>query len=386
MYRPMSLCLSLALLLTASLSEATRPWHGPNPAYQWQVIFRTEPPQHGVVPVRLSDRVGLTERGEVFFAPTDAGGVQRLVSSTRGVLLTQGQLLGGATLVGFDALSFTVTPRGTPLFACFFPSVSLGASICTPDTVLLHTGEVVDGRLLFSPRAPAMNALGEVAFLANFLGGNGIFTTTRGLLVPSGVPIGGTPYSQPIGWVAINAAGQIAFEGITQDVNPRTAIYTATAAIAVEGQVLDGEVLGRVTDPRITEAGEVAFWARLGADFTSLRAGIWTTEQGWLLRVGDLVDGSPVTYVEEDVSINTAGMLAWHIATEANNDQIGITVGRLTTVLLEDGDSVDGHEIESYNQPMLNERGQIAVVVLFSDKSEGVLLGTPTRREVKARR
>jgi hypothetical protein len=51
-------------------------------------------------------------------------------------------------------------------------------------------------------------------------------------------------------------------------------------------------------------------------------------------------------------------------------------------VLLAAGEAIEGKSILGLGQPALNNRGQVAVHVVFEDHSEAILLGTPTPRRV----
>ena len=104
-----------------------------------------------------------------------------------------------------------INDRGTVAFQTW-RSGRRKTAILTPTTVLVKTGDTIDGKtltdLLFGP---ALNSSDTVAFVGAFQGGMGIFTQ-KALLIQSGDTVGGQKLTG-FGLPAIDDSGTVAFLG-----------------------------------------------------------------------------------------------------------------------------------------------------------------------------
>ena len=149
---------------------------------------------------------------------------------------------------------------GTLFFDCFLDL----PAICTATSVIVDTDDIIDGKRLFAPRAVAVNRRGEVAYVANYIGGQGIFTTQQGLVVGTGDVVDHVPFFAPTGGVSVNRFGRLAFQAAPTAQLEQNGIYALPQFIIGVGEVLEGHRLALIGSPALNDRGEVVFYARFG--------------------------------------------------------------------------------------------------------------------------
>ena len=302
----------------------------------------------------------------------------------------------------------------------FIACYSGGCGIFTQKTLIAATGDVIDGKtLLFFPGPTAINNSSEVAFLAAFQGGMGIFVKKGGhgkLVVATGDVIGGKTITNLVGGLKLNNSGLVVFNAQYVDSGPFFGFFTPEAPIAIVGETLiEGHLLLQMDlDISLNDAGTVVFTAGLDGIGNAI-----VTQNTVLFQIGDIVGSKKLTDVGASPSNSDSSVVfaASFVGGSGMFTQkgpaalIGETIGgtTLTGFLLKPvvnnrgeiafignaflpgtgvftqndlvvapGNVVGGQLIANilFAPPGLNDRGQIAVNVSFSDGTSGMLLAT----------
>jgi hypothetical protein len=194
----------------------------------------------------------INNNGTTAFAGAFSGGSG--IFTQRALLAKSGQAIGGMKMDIFGPPA--INNRGTVAFQAW-SSGRRTTAILTPTTVLVRTGNTIDGKtltdLLFSP---SLNSSDTVAFVGAFQGGMGIFTQ-KALLVQSGDTVGGLKLTG-FGLPAIDDSGTVAFLAAY---GGGIGIFTQSALLAKTGDTVLGKSLTRLGPPAINRGGEVAFAA-----------------------------------------------------------------------------------------------------------------------------
>jgi hypothetical protein len=296
-----------------------------------KLLVKTGDTIDGLTPLDFGTPV-LNDRGTVAFIGTyESLGLQSAIFETHEsedcahvkseVLVKAGDMIAGHTLGGFGS-TVTAQPaidnRGRVFFWAFFDSgtgagifmpsallvstqernpstdghgnvvimnfTSNGGGIFTQSSPLVESGDIIQGLTLLSfGDGPAVNHRGTVAFIGTFddqsVSQVGIFTTREidgrpgdhsRLLVRTGDIIDGLTLTGLFSPIAINAPGTVAFAGIFSG---GTGIFTQSALVAREGDIVDANVLGDLLVLRhqdINNAGEIVFEARFSDGSTGI--------------------------------------------------------------------------------------------------------------------
>lgn len=334
------------------------------------------------------------------------------------VVAKTGDVISGKTLTGFHLPSLgpnaaAIDSSGRVAFyATYSEGGAIGEGIFTPASLVLKTGDVVNGRTLegigFVPalndhgmvavrgllasqviltlnalRAggastigaqtvtdvgpPAINNNGTVAFVGSFSSGTGIFTQTAKqmtLLAKSGQAIAGVTMAS-FGPPAINDRGTVAFQGWFSRWKA-TAILTPTTVLVRTGDTIDRKAL---TDlffgPALNSSDTVAFVGAFAGG-----TGIFT-QKALLVRSGDTVGGQKLTSFGLPV-IDDSGTVAF-FATHPD----GAGIFTQSTVIAKAGDTVCGQTLTGLGQPAINRGGEVAFPAWFSDGSSAIMLARP---------
>jgi hypothetical protein len=356
-----ALLLALALLLV-------RPAGAGVGGYDLTVIVKTGDVISGEkltgfhLPSMGANSPGIDSYGRVAFYATYSEGaaVGEGVFTSASLILKTGDVVDGHTLDGISLDPVLnngglVIVRGLlspPMFAMVISGKSL-----------TRIGNTIGGLTLMDFASPAINNGGTVAFVGSFSGGTGIFTQTA-LLARSGVSIGGvTPAN--FGPPAVNDRGTVAFQAWLSEPGA-TAILTPTAVIVKTGDTIDGKTL---TDlffgPALNSSGTVAFVGAFPGG-----TGVFN-QRAMLLRSGDTIGGKTLTSFGLPM-IDDCGTVAF-FGTYPGGEGIFTQ----SSVIAKIGDQVGDKTLTGLGQPAMNNGGAVAFAAQFSDGSSGIVVARP---------
>jgi hypothetical protein len=332
------------------------------------------------------------------------------------IVAKTGDIIDGRTLTGFHLSSIganspAIDSKGRVVFyATYSEGTLVGDAVFTPSSLVVKTGDVVNGRTLdgisFDPvmndggmvvvrgllgsqtfamvisgasltrigstiggltltdfASPAINSAGTVAFLGSFSGGTGIFSQTA-LLAKSGASIGGLTLTS-LGPPAINDRGTVAFQSWLSAPGA-TAVLTPTAVLVKTGDTIGGKKLTDLIFGRaLNSSGTVAFVGVFPGG-----TGVFT-QNAMLARSGDVIGGKTLTSFGVPV-IDDNGTVAF-FATYPG----GAGIFTQSSVIAKTGDQVGGRTLIALGPPAINSGGAVAFIATFSDGSSAIVLAQP---------
>jgi hypothetical protein len=265
--------------------------------------------------------------GQVAFLTRTSFDDFAIFAGTPGTTLTTVALQGTAAPVGGNYSQLTnpaINSAGKVLFRASLTS-GYGLFFGTPGTTLTtvaHSSSTTPAGGVFGvfSSTPAVNSAGQVAFVTDRNGdpSSAIFAGTPGTtLTPVGIqgnaaPAGGN--YNTFGNPALNAAGQVAFlANLTGGSSPR-GIFVGTPGqplqtIALQGSVAPnagGATYSGIGNPSLNASGQVAFTSILtgaGVNFSN-NVALYAGTPGnivQIVRTGDLVDVNPGPAVDNRV-------------------------------------------------------------------------------------
>ena len=345
-------------------------------SFRLSILAQTGDTIGGKTITGIRDRIkpSLNNNGEVAFTADFSGGAG--IFTQNSLLAQTGDTIGGKTLTDFF-------PRDSPRKgislndngeASFLADFSGGDGIFTQNALLAQTGGTIGGKTLigFPAKFPSLNNNGEAAFVADFSGGGGILSegvfTQNALLAQTGDTIGGKTLTgiDSGGTVGLNDNGEVAFTGFFSG---SQGIFTQDALLAQNGDTIGGKVLENVGGPSLNDNCEVAFRGGFsGGD------GIFT-QTALLAQSGDTIGGKTLANVGR-FSLNDSCEVAFRASFI---EGLGRSLGIFTpdTLLAQAGDTIGGKTLRSITFPSLNNNGEVVFIGSFEDGSEGVILAQP---------
>jgi len=307
--------------------------------------------------------------GVAFYATySEADGVGEGIFTPTSLVLKTGDVVNGRTLEG---LSFVpaLNDTGTVAVRGFLNSQS---AIFTSRMLLAGSGDTIGGRKLTDVGFPAINNNGTVAFLASCSGGTGVFTH-KALLAKSGDTIGGQTLST-FGTPAINNRGTVAFQGWFSR-GSATAVLTPSSVLVKTGDTIAGKTLTDLLfGSALNSSDAIAFFGTFSGG-----TGIFT-QKALLVRSGDTVGGQKLTSFGLPV-IADNGTVAF-LGTYPG----GAGIFTQSTVIAKTGEMVDGRALTGLGQPAINCGGDVTFAGSFSDGSSAIMLARPVMVQSKTRR
>ena len=358
---PNALLLSLALLLSCPAGAA-------DGAYELMDVVKTGDVISGEtltgfhLPSTGPNSPSIDSHGRVAFYATYSEGdtVGEGVFTPASLVLKTGDVVDGQTLegIGLDP----VLNSGGIVVVRGLLGPQMFAMVISRATVA-RIGNTIGGLTLTDFASPAINDGGTVAFLGSFSDGTGIFTQAA-LLARSGASIGGmTPVN--FGPPAINDRGTVAFQ--SWQTEPRaTAILTPTAVVVKTGDTIDGKTL---TD--------LSFGSALNSSDTVAFVGVFPggagvfTQKAMLVSSDNTIGGKTLTSFGLP-TIDDSGTVAF-LATYPGGEGIFTQ----SAVIAKTGDQVSGRTLTGLGQPAMNSGGAVAFAAEFSDGSSAILLARP---------
>lgn len=304
----------------------------------------------------------IDSNGRVAFyaAYSEGDGVGEGIFTPTSVILKTGDVVNGRTL---DGIGFVPALNDDGMVAVRGFLHSQGSAILTSSTLLAGSGSTIGGRRLTDVGCPAINNNGTVAFVGEFSGGTGIFTQTA-LFAKSGGAIAGA-ITASFGPPGINNRGTVVFQGWLSGWRA-TAILTPTSVLVKTGDTIDGK---KLTDllfgPALNSSGTVAF-----AGTFSGGTGIFT-QKALLAQSSDVMGGKTLTGFGLPV-IDDRGTVAF-LGTYSG----GVGIFTQSTVIAKTGDTVGGRTLTGLGQPAINRSGEVTFAAWFSDGSSAIMLARP---------
>jgi hypothetical protein len=363
----------------------------------------------------------LNASGQTAFSASVVGGTssQGIFRSTSGTTLTaialQGQTapgIAGGTFGGFFAPAMNAS--GRTVFYATASGTSTRGIFVDGTSAIARLGQSAPGAgggtfTSFEPD-PAINANGQVTVNAGISGGTygqGIFRSeifTNALITiarqgQSAPGPGGGTFSfldSPV----INASGQMAFiADVTGGTNSvgifRSDAGSVLTAIARQGQIAPGTGGGTFGgyfgfEPRINASGQTGFYASVAGSASSV--GIFRSDSAGALTAialrGQSAPGAGTgtfaSFVFDSVLLNDGGQMAFDAGINGGTSSSGLYLGdgREAVAVQLLGASLAGKTVSYAFLPPsgLNNSGQLAYGVSFTDGSSGAFLFTPALR------
>jgi hypothetical protein len=306
--------------------------------------------------------------GRVAFYATysEADGVGDGIFTPTSLVLKTGDVVNGRTVEGVSFVP-ALNDHGTVAVRGFVDSRSY---ILIAKTLLAGSGFTIGGQKITDVGLPAINNNGTVAFLAAFSGGTGIFTQTA-LLAKSGDTIAGATMAS-FGTPALNNRGTVAFQSWLSG-REGTAIVTPTTVLVKTGDTIDGKTLTDLLfGSALNSSDTVAFFGTFSGG-----TGIFT-QRHLLVRSGDTVGGQTLTSFGIP-AIDDNGTIAF-LGTYPG----GAGIFTQSTVIAKTGDTIDGRTLTGLGQPAINCAGELAFAAWFSDGSSAIMLARPRMFQSKS--
>ena len=339
------------------------------------------------------------------------------------VIARSGQVIGGHTIYQFHP-SVSLNNAGQVAYtASLGPLGFTGSGVFRNSSVVAVTGQVMVGGGIFfaSNGGPWINNLGQVAYFAD-----GKLFVDSTPAVTGGQSIGGQivsvfdppPFIDDAGALLFtgnhstvftttsvlasgqaarrNNAGQVVY--VTSD-NRRINTIGLGGASYSAGSILDGKILtgagGIDIDgnggPSINNNGQIAFPASY-MEGTTTKGGLFRltfsgnpptlTATNLVVRAGQSIQGLTIAGFGIGVSLNDTGTVAFVGLLDpiVPVDGIALVPGVFTQngLVLRDGDTVGGKIVSYVNHPVINNSGQVASIVKFTDNTSAIVLATPS--------
>lgn len=265
------------------------------------------------------------------------------------ILVESGQVVDGKTLTSVDP-NFDRNDSGQVVFVADFAG---GEGVFNINTLLAQTGDPVNvgSSITDISVAPKINGSGLSAYRANFVPGlpgtMGVFTSQAGLVVQNTDNIGGDIVSL-VNEFDLNDSGDIIFSGHANGTSQ--ALWALTGLLLEEGNTIDGKSLLTFSSPRLNSNGDILFQGLFSGGI-----GVFSPSS-LLVEGGDTIDGELLTQLlgvpalSDSGEVVSAGMFGSDFKIFSLNQGI----------VIEEGDVIDGQQLTIVAQPSVNSAGLIA--------------------------
>jgi hypothetical protein len=193
--------------------------------------------------------------GEIaFIAPFNRvggpSGTTVLVATQHRVIAERGDVIGGAEIQ--NIWDTAINDHGDVVFFSGSPDVVEG--IFSDDELLLSPGMMLGGRLLTGVNRPAINNRNDLALVANYFGGTGVFVNDEQVAATGQAIDGYTLIEISSSAPALNNRGDVAFFA---SYNGGHGIFTPTQRILAYGEFLGDIRVGGHCEPEINDRGQI---------------------------------------------------------------------------------------------------------------------------------
>ena len=280
------------------------------------------------------------------------------------IVAQAGDIIDGRLITGFSSEVIRVgisDDREVAFFAFAASAEGSGLSLMTQRRFIAGAGKVVDGRVPQFGNEPSLdiNGLGDVAYRATIPNvARGVFVN-QNLLVLAGDVIDGhavTVISDPL---AINDAGTVLFAARPAPVKP--SIYSQSELVADSGLMVDGFTAEGFSQPRINNAGDVAFLGHLQELLPGQSRAILSPGRV-ILKPGDSIEGLTVDVILGIGVMTDGGDVLVSISATGLDGENVVFLGTKDQILFRTGDIVAGIQVPLFSGAMLNNRGQFALI------------------------
>jgi len=232
--------------------------------------------------------------------------------------------------------------------------------------IVAEKGDMIDGVMLENAEDPSLNNVGGVVVFEGEPAGGSIIFTLTDEIARDGDTIDGVTLNSSPNDPDINDFGVVVFESSFDDGgNTVNAIFTQTDLIAAEGDVIDGETLTNVADPSINNAGTVVFEADFDDGSSSVDAIF--SQTSLLVKAGDTVGGKLLESVNDPFINNNGEVVFEGRFDDGGNIVTGIFALNTDSLLVQEGDMIDGKVIDSIDHPAMNDNGVLIFNASFDD-------------------
>ena len=231
--------------------------------------------------------------------------------------------------------------------------------------IVAERGDMIDGVMLDDAEDPSLNNVGGVVVFEGEPAGGSIIFTLTDEIARDGDTIDGVTINSSPNDPDINDFGVVVFEASFDDGgNTVNAIFTQTDFIAAEGDVIDGETLTNVADPSINNAGTIVFDAGFidGIFFDAI-----FSQTNLLVKAGDTVGGKLLELVNDPFINNNGEVVFEGEFDDGGNIVTGIFALNADSLLVQEGDMIDGKVIDSIDHPAMNDNGVLIFNASFDD-------------------
>ena len=327
-------------------------------SYRFRVIARTGDTIAGYELTGVVAAPSLNKRGAVAYGAEISGGVGLFINDTTLVVKT-GDTVGGQTINFLTEPS--INNRGRVAYGSF---VSGHPAIFLDDTTYVSgPGSVVAGKkLVGATDEPKLNDDGAVVYSAAIdPPGLGVFIGAATLVVETGDTVDGRTL-MGVHAPSINDDGAVAYVGTFA--GGSGVFIDDTTLVAKVGDTVDGKVLEGLGDTVLNDAYSVAYWG----SFDTSGSGVFIDDSTLVAGAGETVAGRTLTSVGPFFSYNNIGSTAF-IGEFAGGEGVFID----DRLVLSTGESVGGNTVEGIDWPSLNDRGDMAFAVRLNDGSRAIV-------------
>jgi hypothetical protein len=335
------------------------------------------------------DHPNINDRGEVVFTArvTGPGGYDDFaVLTNRRIVARVGDVIDGQviTILADEDIGPVINNQGQVAYLATFNGAdrwSGTSSIIFDNHIVAQPGMTIGGHVLSAAPEPlAVDDLGRVFFHASTANsaetgvGGGLFSQHG--LVWSGGPqqIAGENVLYMTNYVVSRSGEHVA--AYAEFENRRSAIVTPDEILVRSGDIRDGLLVSPWPPSYITDDGQV---------FTSLGwSGNFRTHYVLLpdfFDVGAAIGLSAEMELNSETGIVPVGdgafAYSWYWDEPAWPDGIAEGLFSGSEMIAASGDRVQGNVVRFFESPLsVNRRGDIAVRVLFDDRSYGIMIAT----------
>ncbi len=287
-----------------------------------------------------------------------------------------GSVIGGKTLLQVGRVE--VNDAGMVVFGAEWDGPYPSSGVFTPSQVLASSGSVLSGKTLIgiARDSASVNALGMVAFTANYLEGAaerwGVFSPTQ-LLAAPGQTIDGVTLTFTR-FPVFTDKGQLFFGGEFSDGGVvKSAIFTPTELLVSDDPNAKPPIIVGPFD--VDDGGDVVFVSQ--ASPSSI---IEVARRGHKYRLdvvsggGRPLDGYREGWFGASPLINRSGTIVFSMWLSPGGTTGGNALFVNSRRLIGTGDTVTGKTIRQVGLEALNDAGRIVFSAQFTDGSWGIVM------------
>jgi hypothetical protein len=327
--------------------------------------------------------VSINNHGVVVFrARTSFGDV---ILTQHGAIAAPGDVIDGLTVTGFPTDTPTINELGEVAFVGDFVELAGYPGVVVmgqTEEVRVRSGDTIGSHTLEFFRVAAIDDTGNVTFFALTATGRwGVFTPDTALVLEGDTIDGRTISRFRIirDGLSVNSLGDVAFHA-------DQCLFTLNEVLAAPGDVIDGKtLLGVGGDAKLcfNDHGEIAFRAAFGDDGET-SVGVFAQDR-LVVQNGDRVAGFTLSGFW-GLAFNNGGIVAFR--PNVKHKPRVVTRGVFTQFgpIVMFGERIGGKTFSDMggDSVSLNDKGEVAFIAEFTDRSHGVVIARPFEPSVLA--